>query len=167
MKKLDIDKLSPDPFAAAVIGANYETAVVSGYIRSTDRDTISICKNRLDKSTIEFSRKSIVAAFNFDEKSTKVIFLIKKDTEIRSIKYRAVGGHDCHCSDDNDTGISERIPLPPELRKINAELAAVLAYLDRTRSPDLACAAEHHNCTIGGLGEDLCDFLRTECQMGF
>lgn len=167
MKKLDIDKLTPDPLAAAIAEANYETAVISGYIRNTDQETISICKNRMDKSSIEFPRKSVVAAFDFDEKSTRIIFLIKKDTELRSIRYSAVKGHDCHCSGDNGNGISERIPLPPALRDLIAEHRAVQAYLDRTRAPDLACAIEHHSCVIGGLGTDLCDALRDECHRGF
>lgn len=167
MKKLDIDKLTPDPLAAAIAEANYETAIVSGYIRNTDQKTISICKNRMDKSSIEFPRKSVVAAFDLDEKSTKIIFLIKKDTELRSIRYSVVKGHDCHCSGDNGNGISERIPLPPALRDLIAEHRAFQAYLDRTRAPFLACAIEHHNCVIGGLGIDLCDAMRDECHRGF
>ena len=64
MKTIDLDKVQPDPMAAARVSADKETVTVSGCICSVDKNTISLSETR-DGTCIELARST--AHWRLDE----------------------------------------------------------------------------------------------------
>ena len=160
MKKLNLSRLTPDPLAKAHAQTDGETITVSGYIRNTDEDTISICQNQASQSYVEYPRSSIKAAFSEDKDSTKTTFLVESNAMIRTIsqgRAKDVGGKkECGCS---DTGIQEARPLGtihPELAKFARLVARIKAEASKG-SIDLNCGEARADCLRKGRAVAECD----------
>jgi hypothetical protein len=107
MKTIDIDKLQPDPLAAALAKSDKETVTVSGYICAVNKDTICISETRDGISYIEYPRAAVIAAFT-DEKSEQVALLVEANARVKAVtttragaisaQARAVGGTGCGTS---------------------------------------------------------------------
>ncbi len=162
MKKLSLSRLTPDPLAKAHAQAAGETITVSGYIRNTDEDTISICQNQASQSYVEYPRSSITAAFSEDDDSTKVTFLIASDAEVRTVKRSlakdVAGEKECGCG-CSDTGVQEARPLGsihPALAAFAREVAKIKAEASKG-SIDLKCAEARADCFRKGGTVAECD----------
>lgn len=104
MKTIEVDKLQPDPLAAALANTDKETVTVSGYICAVDKATISVSETRDGTSYIEYPRSSVIAAFT-DEKSEHVTLLVEANARVKAVsamragalsaQARAVGGTGC------------------------------------------------------------------------
>lgn len=104
MKTIEVDKIQPDPLAAALTSTDKETVTVSGYICAVDEATISVSETRDGTSYIEYPRSAVVAAFT-DEKSDQVTLLVEANARVKEIsamragvlgaQARAVGGTGC------------------------------------------------------------------------
>ena len=173
MKSLDISKLEADPLLKARAKANVKTITISGYIRSINKDTFTICSSQMSKSYIECPYSAIIAAFKCDEKTTKITFLINNDTSIRIAK-------DCQVSelnrnklygcDDNDIGVAEARPwksIHPALAELKAEIQKIKDFLGTgPGSRNLNCDTAFHNNIINGMNVDEAEFERKLCLLG-
>ncbi len=107
MKTIDVDKIQPDPLAAALASTDKDTVTVLGYICAVDKATICVSETRDGTSYIEYPRSAVVAAFT-DEKSDQVTLLVEANARVKAIsamragvvsaKARAVGGAGCGSS---------------------------------------------------------------------
>lgn len=90
MKTLDLDKLEPDPVAAALASSDKEAVTVSGYICAVDKATISISETPDATSYIEYPRSAVIAAFT-DEQSSRVTLLIDANARAKAISATRAG----------------------------------------------------------------------------
>ena len=90
MKTIDLDKLEPDPVAAALASSDKEAVTVSGYICAVDKATISISETPDAASYIEYPRSAVIAAFT-DEQSSRVTLLIDANARARAISAARAG----------------------------------------------------------------------------
>lgn len=84
MKTIKLDKLQPDPVAAALFGLEKETVTISGYICAADEETISVNETRDGSSYLEFSRSAVISAFK-EEDSDQVILLINANARVKEV----------------------------------------------------------------------------------
>lgn len=84
MKTIDLDKLQPDPIAAAVARADKDVVTVSGYICAVSETSISMSMTRDDSSCREYPRSAVIAAFT-DEETEQVTLLVDAKARVRAI----------------------------------------------------------------------------------
>lgn len=168
MKKLPLSRLTADPLTKARAEADTETVTISGYIRSTDEDTISICEKQTSQSYVEYPRSAIEAAFNTDEKSTKVTLVVAGDAKVRTVKESFAkdvnGKKDCGCG-GSDPDVKEARPpksIHPALAAFINEVAKIKAGLGKG-SIDLKCSDARTECIQKGLSTEECDRVFDEC----
>lgn len=104
MKTIEVDKIQPDPLAAALASTDKDTVTVSGYINAVNNETISVSETRDGTSYIEYPRSAVIAAFT-DEKSDQVTLLVESNARVKAVsamragvlsaQARAVGGTSC------------------------------------------------------------------------
>ena len=104
MKTIDVDRLQPDPLAAALASTDKEIVTTFGYICAVGKTTISISATRDGTSYIEYPRSAVIAAFT-DEDSEQVTLLVEANARVKAIsamqagmliaQMRAVGGTGC------------------------------------------------------------------------
>lgn len=83
MESIDVDKLQPDPLAAALAGTDKETVTVSGFVCAVDEATLNVCTTRDGTSYISYPRPGVIAAFT-DEKSDQGTLLIDAHARVSS-----------------------------------------------------------------------------------
>jgi hypothetical protein len=71
----------PDPLVAARAAASGETVTILGYIRSIDKQTITLSLDGQPDPFLEISRSDVVAAFD-DDNEDRVTLLLKSDAEL-------------------------------------------------------------------------------------
>ncbi len=165
MKKLNLAELTPDPLTLAGIEANCKTITISGYVVSSDKNTISLSKNQTGRSFCEYPLSSVVAAFKSDEKSAEVTLLIKEDTQVRYISYGKVKDENCCCTkcDNSDIDVKEARPY----KSIHPLLAALqlleIELKNRTGSAFLSCGEKFSDCIRKGGNYDECRLKESTC----
>lgn len=80
-KPIDLDKTKPDPLVAARAAASGETVTIVGYIRSIDKQTVTLSLDGRPDPCLEISRSDVVAAFS-DDDDDRVTLLVKSDAEL-------------------------------------------------------------------------------------
>jgi|SRR5665213_2395075 len=89
MKSIDLNKLQPDPIAAALASSDKEVVTVSGYICAINERTISMSETRDGTSYVEYPRSAIIAAFTEGElgkeESGRVTLIVDANARIRII----------------------------------------------------------------------------------
>ena len=166
MKKIDLSKISPDPFTEACSQNDEETLTVTGYVRCTDENTISVCEDQTSKSFVEYPRRSIVGAFKEDEKSAKVTFLVKSGAIVRIVKKSRAddipGKKACGCSDPDTREARPLGSIHPELAELAKEVARIKSKVSGG-SIELKCAEARADCFRKGGSVTDCDRAFTEC----
>lgn len=162
---LDLSKLEADPLAKAQANASNKAITISGYIYSTDNNTISICESQVSQLRIVFPRSSIIAAFKDDDKARKTTFLINGDAIISAQAKDLFGKKEYECA---DTGVAEARPLGsihPQLAKLQALKLKIKKMMGQgPGSKELSCGGKHYECTLNPkttIGE--CDNDLTAC----
>ena len=157
MEPIDLFKLAPDPLTKAIAESAGQTVAVSGYVRSTDEDTISISNDPTSRSYVEYPRSSVAAAFRDDE-STKVTLLVASEAEVRIVRHArasgSTGARACGCP---DIGVQEARPLGsihPALAELAAEMRAIKGFLKES-SGRLKCELERHGRIIKGEDSEI------------
>ena len=168
MKKVDLTKLTADPLSKARYEADGETSVVSGYIRSINKDTISLAESQTRTSYVVFERSSVVAAFEDEKKNGKVTLLFFSDAEVKIVTTRRLNSFknskECRCS---DIGVAEARPLDsihPALAELAREMARIKAEV-AGGSSELACGEERADCFRKGESEEECNLNFDMCNM--
>lgn len=158
MKKLTLSRLTADPFTKAHAQADEDTMTIHGYVRS--EDTIAICEEQSGKSYVEYPRSAVVAAFEEEEDSEKVAFVIKSNAKVRIVKTAKAkeikGDKPCGCSDE---GVQEARPLSSidkALGEFAAEVRKFKAAVGKG-STDLKCAEARADCFRKGGTVEECD----------
>jgi hypothetical protein len=166
MEKINLSKISPDPLTEACSQTDEETITVTGYVRSTDEDTISVCEDQTSRSFVEYPRRSIVGAFKEDEDPAKVTFLVKSGAIVRIIRHsradKVPGKKTCGCSDPD---VREARPLG-SIHPALAEFAREVARIKREASGDsieLKCAEARADCFRKGGTVEECNGAFIEC----
>ncbi len=170
MEPIDLAKLAPDHLTKAIAESDGQTVTVSGYVRSTDKATISICMNRTSRSYTEYPRSSVVAAFRDDEESTKVTLLVASDAEVRIVRHaRASESYGAWACGYPDIGVQEARPLGsihPALAALAAEMRAVKDFLKKS-SDRLKCDLKRHDNIIEGKDPEKTALEYRNCLSGF
>ena len=168
MKKIDLTKLTADPLSKARSEADGETSIISGYIRSVNKDTISLTETQTSSSYTEYTRSSIIAAFEDDKKRGKVTLLIMSDAEVKIVTTRRLNAfknsRNCRCS---DTGVAEARPLDsihPALAELAREMARIKAEVSKG-SCELACGEGRADCFRKGGSAEECNLNDMMCNM--
>lgn len=169
MKSIDLSKLTPDPLAQAIAESAGQTVAVSGYVRSTNEDTIAICEDPKSRSYIEYPRSSVAVAFRDDDESTKVTLLVASEAEVRIVRLaRASGSTGARVCECPDIGVQEARPLGsihPALAELAAEMRAIKAFLKES-SGRLKCDLERHGRIIQGEDPEKVDLEYRNCLLG-
>ena len=74
MKEIDLTKLTANQLSKAISDADGETGIVSGFVRSVSKETISLAETQTSSSYAEYERSSIVAAFEDKKIEEKLLF---------------------------------------------------------------------------------------------
>jgi len=98
MKRLELEKLSADLLTEAKFKADCETVTITGFIKDLSQNNIPICSDQQRNSYTEYPMNSVIAAFETEDQSNKVTFLIKKDTPVRVVTMSTVTAKKCGCS---------------------------------------------------------------------
>lgn len=169
MEPIDLSKLAPDPLTKAIAESAGQTVAVSGYVRSTNEDTIAICKDPTSRSYVEYPRSSVAVAFRDDDESTKVTLLVASEAEVRIVRHArasgSTGARACGCP---DIGVQEARPLGsihPALAELAAEMRAIKAFLKES-SGRLKCDLERHGRIIQGEDPEKVDLEYRNCLLG-
>lgn len=92
MKRLDLDKLEPDPIASALANSEKELVVVTGFICSTDQSTISISETRNIETYTIYPRSAVISAFltekkgcGNDDELSKVTLIVYADARTKTV----------------------------------------------------------------------------------
>ena len=111
MKKLDLNKLEPNPLAATLFGTDKETVAISGYICAVDKETIVLSRTRDGISYFECPRSAVIGAFR-EEESDPVTLLVDVNARIKvvssiQVKTMQVKGACCSGCSESESGISQ------------------------------------------------------------
>ena len=168
MKRLDLTKLETDPLSTARHEVRRDTSVVSGYIRSVGKDTISLAESQIGNSYFVIERSSVIAAFEDEKKESRVTLLVFSDAEIKIVTMRRLNAFKnakkCKCS---DVGIAEARPLS----SIDKALGEFAREMDRIKdaiskgSSELSCAEKRNDCFGKGKSEEECNFIGYMCNL--
>lgn len=84
MKEIDLNELTADPLVAASLRGGSTTVTLSGFVRSVDEETISVCGSQMGGPYVEFPRSAVIATFS-EEDSDAVMFVLNDDVEFRKV----------------------------------------------------------------------------------
>lgn len=92
MKNLDLDNLELDPIASLMANSDKELVVITGFICSTDKSSISISEDRTAETYTIYPRSAIVSAFSpekkgcgNDEDLSKTILVVYADARTKVV----------------------------------------------------------------------------------
>ena len=176
MRQLDVDKLKPDAFAKTVSELNGKFVCVTGYVRSTKDNTVSIGKSQTSLSHIEFARTALLAAFEDEEGDSRVTLLIAKDAQVNVVRRCDASQIEtcstCGC-EPADVGVAEARPyesIHPALAKLKAEIREIRGAIGTgAGSRNLKCELAYRDALIAAKNGDDIDnaqMTRDLCLLG-
>lgn len=170
MQPVDLSELAPDPLTKAIAESAGHTVTVSGYVRTTNKDAISICKDQTSGSYVEYPRSSIAAAFRDDSESTKVTLLVASEAEVRVVRHvRASDSTEAMACGCLEIGVQQARPLGsihPALAALAAEMRAIKDFLKKG-SVELKCELDRHGRIIQGEDPEKTALEYRNCLLGF
>ncbi len=172
MNSVNVSELKADPITQARVNTKGKVTPLSGYIHSACDEFIRISTSRGSQSHIECPRAEVLAAFESDEKSGKIVLIVASDAKVRVISYFSAQelNDKKRCDCNNDAGVAEARPLGsihPALAQLAAEILLVKGMVGTgPGARELRCAEAHHDSIINGGNVADADFNRALCLAG-
>lgn len=145
MKTIEIEKIQPDPLAAALASTDKETVTVTGYVSSVDKASISLCDTRDGISCTEYPRTAIIAAFS-DEKSDKLTLLVDANARVKVVTTTRAGSQTAKARAAGGAGCGT------ECKSSDGTASCCCGVGQRCKSGSTTCICEDASSPLGGEG---------------
>ncbi len=173
MQSLDLKKLKPDALTKAASEANGKFVRLTGFIRSADEHSLSICSSRTAASYLEFPRSAVIAAFREEKEESRVTLLIAKDAQVSVVsrcEASELSSGSTRGCEPEEVGAAEARPygsIHPALAKLKAEILKIKGAIGSgAGSRYLKCEEAYHDALRDGTDIDKAQQKRDLCLLG-